>query len=365
MNRRNWFKTTSLLAAGFCLPKLETFASPRPFMPEGNDVSAPIRLCFNENPYGPSPAARAAMAEQIAKSNRYPWEMINSLMSAVATKNNLSKESVLVAAGSTEILDAVVRFAAREKGNFILGKPTFNHWADAAENAGLQKIEVPLTADKKLDLSAMLAAIRTDTRLIYLCNPNNPTGTVCNADSIRSFVKEATKKTLVMIDEAYLDYSGQPSMADMTKDNENLIVTKTFSKIYGLAGARIGYACGHSKTIEKLSDQQSGSNMGISAVSLAAASVSLNDAGFINQTRTLNEEANKYTVESMKRLGINSIPTQTNFIYFSLVDYKKDFSGLLKSKNILGTGIWEEEGKWSRISIGTMEEMKYLIGAIS
>lgn len=365
MNRRSWVKTTGLLAAGLCLPKLETFSSPGPQVPEENNLSKPVRLCFNENPYGPSPAARAAIATRIDLCNRYPFAMISSFMSVLAAKHDLSRENVLIGAGSTEIIDSVVRFAAREKGSFILARPTFSRWADSAEKAGLRKIEVPLTSNKKTDLTAMLQAILPDTRLIYLCNPNNPTGTVSSSDSLQSFIREATKKTLVMIDEAYLEYSGLPSMAKFVSDNENLIVIKTFSKIHGLAGARIGYAFGHSKTIEQLNDQQSGANFGVSTASLAAALASLNDTDFINRSRALNADAGKFTAEGLSRLSIPVIPSFTNFIYFSLAGFKKDFFSLLKTHNIQGTGIFEETGKWTRITIGTMEEMQKFIGAIS
>ncbi len=365
INRRNWIKTASLITTGLCLPKLESFASPRPGISDPETGKGPVRLSSNENPYGPSPVAKAAMTEHIAGSNRYPWQMISLLMSAVAMQNNLAKENVLVGAGSTEMLDSIVRLAAREKGSFIMAKPTFSRWADAAEKQGLQKIEVPLTSDKRHDLNAMLQAIRPDTRLIYLCNPNNPTGTVCDPEAIRSFLKEATRKTLVMVDEAYLEYSGQPSVAGLTIGNESLIIVKTFSKIYGLAGARIGYALGHAKTMETLSELQSGADMGISAVSLAGAAASLNDTDLVGSTRKLNAEARKFTTDSMERLSIPFIPSHTNFIYFSLANYSKDFFELLKAHNIQGTGIFEQTGNWSRITVGTMTEMRKFTEAIS
>lgn len=365
-NRRNWLKAAGIITAGVCLPGLKSFASPDPGFTEGEKEKETIRLSSNENPYGPSSLAKAAMMQFIAGSNRYPWLQISMLMSAIAAKNGLTAENVMIGPGSTAIIDAVIALAAKQTGSFMLATPTFGRWSSAAEKAGLNKIEVPLNAQKEHDLDAMLQAIRPDTRMVYLCNPNNPTGTICNDADIRAFLNEATSKTLVMVDEAYLEYSGQPSVADLVAENKNLLVVKTFSKIYGLAGARVGYGLGHADTIEKLGALQSGANMGISAVvSLAAALASLKDTGFTDKSYTWNEQARRYTISAMEKLNIRCIPSQTNFIYFSLANYKKDFFGLLQANHIQGTEIFEQAGQWSRITVGTMAEMERFIEAIS
>lgn len=149
-NRRTWLKRIALLSAGIYLPKWEAGAAP---LPGSHATSSDtIRLSSNENPYGPSPAARRAMADSINTSNRYQWKQISELMKAIASRNGLTDENVLVGAGSTQILDALVQFAALQKGSFVLAEPTFSHWKGAAESAGLQKIAVPLTPDKHHDL---------------------------------------------------------------------------------------------------------------------------------------------------------------------------------------------------------------------
>jgi histidinol-phosphate aminotransferase len=363
-NRRNWVKKIGLLAAAFYVAKAETIATPFTYYFPDDNSELPTRLSSNENPYGPSPSARASMAQSINYSNRYQWQMIAELMSAITAKNKLAKDNVLIGAGSTQIIDTCIQFAALQKGNFILAEPTFSRWHDAAETLGLQKKSIPLTRDKVHDLSAMLHAITPDTKFIYICNPNNPTGTICPHNSLVDFIKEATKKNMVLVDEAYIDYAGQPSVQQLVTDNENLVVIKTFSKIYGLAGARIGYALAHTKTIEKLSQLQSGADIGISAVSLAGALASLKDDEFVKQSYTLNEQARKYTTNQLQQLNLTVIPSHTNFIYFSLENYKKDFFALLKAANIEGTMIFEEQGKWSRITIGTMQEMQKFIAVI-
>ncbi|MCD6012257.1 MAG: aminotransferase [Flavipsychrobacter sp.] len=364
--RRKWLTQAGVLFLGAGLAGLRAKASPviEPvyFLPEPDD--GPIRLSSNENPYGPSPMARAAMAESVSISNRYQWQMVRDLISAIAVKNNVANENVLIGAGSTQIIDTVIQLAALQKGNFILAEPTFNRWTSAAERCGIQKMLVQVTEDKRHDLTAMINAIKPDTRMVYICNPNNPTGTICKYDALVAFVKEATKKTLVIVDEAYLDYTNETSLSSLLTENVNLIVVKTFSKIYGLAGARIGYALAHAKTIERLGQLQSGVNVGVSAASLAGAIASLKDTDFVKESYLQNEKTRAYTIQQLERLNIPCIPSYTNFIYFSLQNYTKDFFDQLKRNNIEGTHIYEENGKWSRITVGTMQEMKRLISAI-
>jgi histidinol-phosphate aminotransferase len=365
-NRRNWLKKIGILIAGAgFMPGMVTASPVYDPTPETDGVKEDaVILSSNENPYGPSQKARKAMAGAVNISNRYQWQMIRDLMTAIAIKNGMSSENVLIGAGSIQLLDAIAQYASHKPGNVIVADPTFSRWADIAERSGLQKIAVPLTKDKKHDLPAMASKINSDTRLVYICNPNNPTGTICNREDLNTFIKGIAGDTLVLIDEAYLDYTNEASLADMVKDNEHVVVVKTFSKIYGMAGARVGYVLGHAKTIEKISDLQMGANMGISAVSLAGAIAALNDNDFVKSTSMQNEDAKRYTIEQLNKLGLTSIPSHTNFIYFSLENYNKDFFKQIKEHNIQGTEIFEENGKWTRITVGTMEEMKKFISAI-
>ena len=254
--------------------------------------------------------------------------------------------------------------AALEKGNFILAEPTFNYWSERAEILGLKKIAVSLTADKKHNLPAMLQAITADTKLIYVCNPNNPTGTICDREELLTFIKEATKKTMVLVDEAYIDFTNQKSLSNLVAENKNLIIAKTFSKIYGLAGGRIGYALAQKATIDRLAQLQSWANGSVSVVSTAGALASLKDESFTNETKSLTEKARQYTIEQLEKLNIKCIPSNTNFIYFSLENYKKDYFKQLEIYKIIGTKIYEDSGKWSRITVGTIDEMQKFINAL-
>jgi histidinol-phosphate aminotransferase len=166
------------------------------------------------------------------------------------------------------------------------------------------------------------------------------------------------------VDEAYIDFTEQQSLSAVAIENKNLIIVKTFSKIYGLAGARIGYAIANDKTIEQLSELKTWSIGGISVASLAAALASLKDEKFASETYSLNQKARQYTTEHLKKLNLVCIPSNTNFLYFSLTNYKKDYFEQLKTNNIIGTKMYEEQGKWTRITVGTMQEMQKFISAI-
>lgn len=362
-NRRTWLKQAAVMGAAVYLAKFEAIAAPLLISPDFPDGAA-IRLRYNENPYGPSPSAIKAMTEAVSSDNRYPWERINELIAAIAQKNNVEPENVIIGAGSTQLIDLVIQYAALKPGYFVLANPTFSRWQNAAQKAGLQKIEIPLTKDKVHDLHAMLKAIEEDTQMVYICNPNNPTGTICDYKALKNFINEATKKAVVLVDEAYLDYAQAESVSDIAVANKNLVVVKTFSKIYGLAGARIGYAIAHKETIEQLSQLQLGIDFGVSAVSIAGALASLKDDHFAQQSYDSNEKVRDYTIQEFEKLNIRCIPSHSNFIYFSLAEYKADFFDRLKQHNIEGTGIFEENGKWSRITIGTMAEMQQVVSAL-
>ena len=363
-NRRYWLKQIGIGVAGIGLTNLKTFASPTPDFFKYSSGELPIKLSSNENPYGPSPLARNAMFENINISNRYNWQLTSDLIAALAKKNNVTAENILMGAGSTEILDLVARFAAQKRGNLIIADPSYAYWTDTAQKLGLSKITVPLTTGKKHDLTAMLLAIKPDSRLIYVCNPNNPTGTICDRNALITFINEAAKNAIVLVDEAYIDFTDQQSLSNLVIENKNLIIAKTFSKIYGLAGARVGYAIANTTTLEQISELQSWVNGSISVPSTAAALASLKDEKFVSETYSLNEKIRKYTIEELEKLGLICIPSYSNFIYFSLTNYKKSFFQQLKKNNILGTKIYEEKGKWTRITVGTMEEMKKFIASI-
>jgi histidinol-phosphate aminotransferase len=359
LERRAWLKQAAITIGGITIaPQLMGRDNPDYdfYRPAGV-----IRLNANENPYGPSPLARKAMADAIASSNLYPWDVTTQLREKIGSRYGLTKDNVMMGAGSSEILGIVAQFAALKEGNAVTADPTFGIWFTSAQRSGLELIKVPLTADKKHDLQRMKEKISGKTRLVYVCNPNNPTGTVLPPEEIRSFIKDITQNTLVLLDEAYTEYSNEPSLAALVKDNPNLVIAKTFSKIYGMAGARIGYALAHADTIRQLTELQPWANAGASAVSLAGAIASMDDTSFIDSSKKKNEEARNMTANAFASLNIHYIPSHTNFMYYSLQNQKSDLLEALGRNNIRGGRITEEIGKWSRISVGTKEDMTAFI----
>lgn len=359
LERRTWIRQAALTIGGITLaPQLWSREQDHFNQTYFDKSSTIIRLNANENPYGPSPLARKAMADAISLSNMYPWEVTTQLREKIAGRYGLTKENVVMGAGSSEILGIVAQYAALKEGNAVTADPTFGIWFTAAQRGGLELIKVPLTTDKKHDLQRMKEKINAKTKLVYICNPNNPTGTVLPTEELRSFINDVSKQSLVLLDEAYTEYSNEPSLASMVKDNPNLVIAKTFSKIYGLAGARVGYALAHPSLISQFTDLQPWANAGPSAVSLAGALATLDDANFLSTSKTKNTECREWTGKLFSDLGIKYIPSHTNFMYYSLANQKTDLLAALSADSIRAGRITEENGKWSRISIGTMSDMQ-------
>lgn len=366
-NRRLWLKKIGIGVAGIGLTNFNSFASP--LVSENlidtfeNDTNL-ILLRSNENPYGPSPLARKAFVDNANISNRYNWDIETQIISDLAKRNSVKDENIMLGAGSTEILDLVAKLVSTGKGNYVIADPSYDYWTVTLDNFGLTKNKVPLTTNKKINLQAMLEAINQDTKLVYICNPNNPTGTICEREALVEFVTKISQNTIVLIDEAYLEFTKQQSLSNMVNENKNVIIAKTFSKIYGLAGARIGYAIANKTIIDNLANSQSNTNNSVSVLSKLAAIASLKDDKFVSDCYLQNENVRQYTINELKKLNCECISSNTNFIYFSLAKYNKDYFKQLENNNIEGGRMYEEQGKWTRITVGKMHEMKKFIKAL-
>ena len=366
-NRRLWLKKIGIGVAGIGLSNFNSFASPLVSENLINSFENDSNLIFlrsNENPYGPSPLARKTFVDNANISNRYNWDVATQLISDLAKRNSVKDENIMLGAGSTEILDLVAKFISLEKGNYVIADPSYDYWTVTLDYLGLTKNKVPLTTNKKINLQAMLEAVNQETKLVYICNPNNPTGTICEREALAKFVTKISQNTIVLIDEAYLEFTKQQSLSKMVNENKNVIITKTFSKIYGLAGARIGYAIANKSIIDNLANSQSNTNNSVSVLSKLAAIASLKDNKFVSNCYLLNENARQYTINELQKLNCECISSNTNFIYFSLAKYNKDYFKQLEDNNIQGGKIYEEQGKWTRITVGKMDEMKKFIKAL-
>ncbi len=366
VTRKNFLKHFALFAAGVTTAP-EIFASPTGFAstqrPEWLDSSNKLVLLnANENPYGVPPQAQKAIIEALAEGNRYGF--INNsrekLKEKIATKEGLSKDHILLTAGSSELLGILGCAYGRDKGNMIFALPTFWLLGEYAKNLGVEVVNVPVTKEeKKHDLNAMLAKINRKTKLVQICNPNNPTGTIVDPSELKNFCIEASKKTTVFIDEAYIEFlPDKPTMAGLVTDNQNIVIGRTFSKIYGMAGLRLGYAIAHPKIVAEMDKLQQGGSISTSTGSVAGAMAAMDDTAFINSFLEKNKAAREFTINQLKTLNISYIPSYTNFVYFSLAKYPNDFVKAMKENNVLVRMFAENEEKWGRVSMGTMEEMQ-------
>lgn len=365
INRRDWLKTALLGSAGLTLSPLEFLAKTTPNFSELKNDDKTIRLCFNENPFGVSPKALDAMQKSLGLSSMYDFKFANVLSEKLAEKNQLKQENILVSAGSSFLLELIIKYVSLDKGHFIIPDPSFTIFEPIGEFLGMSKTVVPLNEQKRIDLDKMKSAIRKDTKLIYICNPNNPTGDLLSRAEIETFIKSVPDNITILVDEAYIEFTNQKSLADLVDIYKNLIVTRTFSKLYGFAGARLGYAMGHPKMIAELKKLQSWSGAEISMTTMAGGISAMEDQEFISKVLDNNQKVKDFTMSEFQKRGIKTIPSSANFVYFSLENYKDNYFKKLKDAKILGGKTYEQNGKWTRISLGTMEEMKKYFEVIS
>jgi histidinol-phosphate aminotransferase len=358
-SRRQWLiNTTTVLTGMGIAPAL--FATER----ERQRAAGNIILNSNENAYGPSLSTRKAMTEVAALSNRYPDDQVNALKKQLAGFWKVGIENLLLGAGSSEFLGLSSLLASSVKGNIICAEPSYRVWNEQAEAFGLQFKRIPLAKDKTHDLTGMMMAMDNNTRMVYLCNPNNPVGTFTDDHLLRAFVTECSKKCIILVDEAYTEYADIPSLSDLAITNPNIIVAKTFSKIYGLAGARAGYIISHTDTIRKIASFQPWPDASISVVTAAAASAALKDQAFISDCREKTKQARELCYDCFKQLSLEYIPSHTNFILFNIGKIGTDFTRKMQEKDIFVQYRDHFGGKWCRVSMGTLEEMKSFCTAL-
>jgi histidinol-phosphate aminotransferase len=323
-----------------------------------------ILLNSNENAYGPPASAQKAMMNVLQNTHRYPDECLTNFKKQIADFWSVGQENVLLGAGSSEFLGLVSLLVASSNGSIVTAEPSYRVWNGQAEAMGLRFKRIPLSADKKPDLAAMLSAIDKQTRLVYVCNPNNPTGTYVEDHLLRNFVTECSRHCMVLVDEAYTEYAGLSSLKELAISNPNIVVAKTFSKIYGLAGARIGYIIAHADTINKIAALQPWPDANVSVATAAAAAAALADQDFVTDCREKTAQARQLCYRYFRQLSLDFIPSYTNFILFNIDKIAGDFSRRMEEKNILVQYRSHFGGKWCRVSMGTLDEMQTFCTAL-
>ncbi|PWU01522.1 MAG: aminotransferase class I/II [Bacteroidetes bacterium] len=364
IHRREWLRQSSLAALGLGL-SLKSLGNeerlPRSF---GSDKGL-INLGSNENPYGISPKARQAILDMMGETNRYQFNIpsLREFAKTLAPYYGITEGNISLVPGSGEALGLLSRHFS--DGSLVTATPTFFILPNTSKSLGVKVVEVPLTEGKVHDLPKMLSAITNDTKMVYICNPANPTATILKSGDLKDFCNEASKKATVVIDEAYIDFLNPPdnvSMISLIATNPNIIVLRTFSKIHAMAGLRIGFVAAHPDTIKKLEDNYfRDTQICISNLTMAGALASIKDEEHRASCKQKNEAARNFTFQELQKLNYHVIPSYTNFIFFNLGNYPGDFSQDMLKKNIILRSNTYPDGKWGRVSIGTLTEMQQFI----
>jgi histidinol-phosphate aminotransferase len=320
-----------------------------------------VRLSSNENPYGPSPKALKAMTDSFGLSCRYPDVHNDELIDALSKLNGVNRDQIVLGDGSSEILKLCAEtFTGPTRGNLVAADPTFEALLNYASISGAEVVKVPLTRSFSHDLAKMGAAAKDG--LIYICNPNNPTASITPKNELREFIAKTPRQTMILVDEAYFHYADSPdyeSVIPMVKDHRNLIVARTFSKIYGMAGLRCGYCVAQHETIERIRPHQMWDS--VNCMALAAAVASLNDPDQVANGKRLNSEAKTFVTAEIEKMGYKQIPSQANFIMF---DVKRPVAPLikaLKERNVQVGRLFPALPNHMRLTIGKKSEMEVFL----
>lgn len=365
VSRRDWLRLSGLALASL---SIQHKVSANIQLPEQtlNTISGnPLaRLSSNENPYGPSEKVRKAIMDNMDVVCRYPFSYQDELLQAIADWEGVSKDHIVITAGSTEGLKITGLTLGWKGGEIVAPDPTFNSLMVYAEQFGANIHKIPVTATLDHDLTGMAAKINGNTKLVFVCNPNNPTGTLIPANDLKAFCKQAAEKTTVFVDEAYFDFittPDYPSMVDLVKQGLNVIVSRTFSKVYGLAGLRMGYLVANPAIASKLIANRVAF---VGTVGMVAAREALSDKAFYAFSLLKNKEAKEHIYETLDSLGLVYMPSHTNFVFFKPKRELGAFNKELEKWGVQAGRPFPPLIDWSRISTGTMAEMQQFRAAM-
>lgn len=349
---------TGVTGAGASLAHLLERApgwGPGKTLPDGT-----VKLSSNENPLGLSPAARDAVIAAIPNANRYPGDFSGALYDALTEHLGCRRDNLVLGAGSTEILQMAVQAFQGPNVPLIIAEPTFEDVPRYQRPLSFNLVTVPLTSNLAHDLDRMRGEAEGSRRpaVVYFCNPNNPTGTLTSSAAIDAWIDDAPETTLFLMDEAYFEYADHPDYWSADRwihDRPNVVVVRTFSKIFGMAGLRLGYGLAHPDTIARLRDFVMQNNPNVLAN--AAALASLADRGLVARSVTVNQEAKAIAHETLDTLGLEYLPTHTNFIMHRI---NGDLGAYIRRMREAGVRVgrpFPPMLEWNRLSFGLPDEM--------
>jgi len=324
-----------------------------------------IKMASNENPLGPSPMALEAVRDFLSGMNFYPDGNAFLLKKDLASYLGLQEENIIPGNGADELITLVGAAYLNPGDEIIMAHPSFSCYEFSAflMDAVPRRIS---TRDFHFDLEAMAAAVTSKTRIIFICNPNNPTGTIVTHRQLESFLKNLPPEVLVVIDEAYNEYvtdPDYPSSLSFLDEGLNILILRTFSKIYGLAGLRIGYGLAGREVIEDLNSVREPFN--VNAAAQVAARAALRDMEHIKAGRELNRRAKEYLYTEFKRLDLPYVPTEANFVFVNVkVDSRELYQSLLRKGVIVRPGDIFGYQQYLRVSFGTEEQNRRFISAL-
>lgn len=324
-----------------------------------------IKLASNENPLGTSPLALQAMRRALRESFLYPDDSCYYFRQKLAERWDVDGDNIFVGNGSVELLP-LATLAYLDPGlSAVASEGAFIWFKIAARIAAAELIEVPMK-NHTHDLRAMLAAVKPNTRMIYIANPNNPTGTIVDRDDVDEFFRNVPGNLLVIMDEAYIEYITDPRFPDSSKylrEGKNILILRTFSKIYGLAGTRLGYGIASQEIIASLAKLRISFN--VNRLSQIAGMAALDDEQHVRRSRDINEAGKEYLYEAYKKLGLFYLPTFANFVFVDFARDSRIVFETLQKKGII-TRMIKEYGfpQALRITIGTAEQNRRLIRAL-
>ncbi len=321
-----------------------------------------VKLASNESPDGPFPGVVEAATKALAETSRYPDDDLRALTAALSGFLGVRGDHLWFGSGSVGLIGHIASAVGGPGTSAVYAWPSFIMYRIATRLAMSEAVEVPLDDDHTHDLQGIRAALRPDTTVVYLCNPNNPTGTVVNGEEVSAFVDSVPEQTLVVIDEAYHDYVTEPRYATAIPEalrRPNVLVLRTFSKIFALAGHRVGYAVGIPETILELRKAQPPFTVG--QVAQAAATASLRDRGELDRRRKANAAARHQLQAVLADRSLPHTDSQANFVYFELAAGAEEASGLFTQRGVI---VRPMSGGWLRVTVGSLEENRRFLEAL-
>ena len=321
-------------------------------------ADAIIHLDRNESPFGPAPQVASALENLVSRAARYPYREIGALRALIATREGVPADCVYVSEGSAELLKLAALIYGGPGRQILASRPTFPMLPEYAERRGAHVVWVDIGRDHRLPFEDMQARVGDDTALIYVCNPNNPTGTLAHPEDLRRFIQVTSKRALVVVDEAYIDFAAGEShlsMLDRVKAGDNVLVTRSFSKLYGLAGLRIGYGVGSADLIRRFE------SLRISFPNVAgvlAATVSLGDSAFIRRVREQTMQSKQRMYGVFDELAWPYAPSESNFIMVDAGATRPGFFDFARRAGVMVAPVSAPFASWIRVSMGTAQELQ-------